>query len=203
MAPKGHLKVYYGCMCSGKTTSAIVEASRWVARGDKLMVICHSSDTRSDTTLSTHSAILKVETYVGRRYIELPPMPMNAKEFQGFDVIFIDEAQFFGADIVDFIRYLVETMHKYVIVAGLDLNFMRKPFGQTLRLMSMADESYHLYAICECGKPAVYTYRSLKLGKGIIIVGGTEIYKPMCRHCWLQCMEKDAGDTDNYDALAW
>jgi len=203
MAPTGFLRVYYGCMCSGKTTSALVEASRYVAQGDKLLIIGSSKDTRSEAALSSHSAVLNTDKYIGKKYLELPPLPENSKMFEDIHIVLIDEAQFFGPDIVEFCRYLVEEMGKYVIVSGLDLDYMRKPMGHVLRLASMANESHHLMAVCKCGKPAQFTYRSLSLGTSLIIIGGTETYVPTCRNCWLEKVRGDSKASGTGEELLW
>jgi thymidine kinase len=104
-------------------------------------------------------------------------------------VVLIEEAQFFGEDIVPFVVGLADRGVE-VILAGLDQDFRRQPFGPMPSLMAIADEVVKLRAICmKCGAPASHTYRMID-GKPanwndpIILIGATESYEARCRNCF-------------------
>jgi thymidine kinase len=77
-----------------------------------------------------------------------------------------------------------------VVLAGLDQDFRRQPFGPMPELMSVADEVIKLRAICiNCGAPASHTYRVIDsrpahIGDPIVLVGATETYEARCRACY-------------------
>lgn len=110
-------------------------------------------------------------------------------EYKQAEVIGIDEAQFFGEKlplIVDRIAHDGRT----VIVAGLDGDFKRNQFGYLIDLIPMAEKVKKMSAVCqECGHEASFTYRTLfndssHKEEKVAIVGGSEMYKPVCRLCY-------------------
>lgn len=73
---------------------------------------------------------------------------------------------------------------KYVIVSGLDGTFERKPFGNILNLVAIAEKVTKLSSICSfCFKLAAFTHRTIK-SKEVELIGGEESYKPACRKCF-------------------
>lgn len=105
-------------------------------------------------------------------------------------LIIIEEAQFF-AGLYDVVLRAVETDKKDVIVVGLDGDSDRKPFGDILRLVPLADTVTRLTALCKrCGDGTVALFSALVLGKEgkseQIYVGGADKYLPMCRKHYLE-----------------
>ena len=126
---------------------------------------------------------------VGLGYVGLP-LALLAKE-KGYDVIGIDETQFFSKNIVDFVLQLVEKHNKYVIVSGLDGDFRRNKFGHLLDLIPFADNVTKLHAYC---KPCAENKKTLVTAlftnyqndtHETVIVGAGEKYQPVCRKCYL------------------
>jgi thymidine kinase len=73
---------------------------------------------------------------------------------------------------------------KRVIVAGLDTDFMGRPFEPIPRLLAVAEEITKLLAICmRCGNPAVHTQR-LVASEELIVVGAGGMYEARCRRCF-------------------
>jgi thymidine kinase len=71
-----------------------------------------------------------------------------------------------------------------VIVAGLDMDYLGKPFGPMPALMAIAENITKLHAIClQCGNPALYSHRKKKV-KTQVVVGASELYEPLCRKCY-------------------
>jgi thymidine kinase len=108
-------------------------------------------------------------------------IPFNVLD--GKDVIIIDESQFF-----DDLRVFVESQEtKHVVVVGLDGDYLRKPFGQVLDCIPLADKVTKLTAMCEkCadGTPALFSYRKV-LDKNQVSIGGSNKYSAFCRSCYL------------------
>jgi thymidine kinase len=113
-------------------------------------------------------------------------------------VIIIEEAQFYP-DLVEFVKEAVEVYEKHVIVAGLDGDAQRKPFGDLLELIPLADTIVKLKAMCKIcndGTEALFTSKKvhdtsvIDVGKinncthinnSVINVGGADKYEALCR----------------------
>jgi thymidine kinase len=99
------------------------------------------------------------------------------------EVVGIDEAQFLGEELVDVCTKLAD-MGKRVIVAGLDTDYLGRPFEPMPRLLAVAEEINKLLAICvRCGNPAVHTQR-LVASEELIVVGAGGMYEARCRRCF-------------------
>ena len=99
------------------------------------------------------------------------------------EVVGIDEAQFLGESILTGCTRLAE-LGKRVIVAGLDTDFLGRPFDPMPRLLALAEEITKLLAICmRCGNPAVHTQRIVALEE-LIVVGAGGLYEARCRRCF-------------------
>jgi thymidine kinase len=99
------------------------------------------------------------------------------------EVVGVDEAQFLGDSVVDACTKLAD-LGKRVIVAGLDTDFMGRPFEPIPRLLALAEEITKLLAICmRCGNPAVHTQR-LVASEELIVVGAGGMYEARCRRCF-------------------
>ena len=98
------------------------------------------------------------------------------------DVVAIDEGQFFP-DIVEISEKLANE-GIVVIIAALDGTFQRKPFGNILNLVPLAEIVTKLSAVCiDCGKEAAFTRRMID-SLEVELIGGEETYKPVCRACF-------------------
>lgn len=98
-------------------------------------------------------------------------------------VVGIDEAQFFTPEIVTVCEKLAARGIR-VIAAGLDQDYLGKPFGVMPQLLAIADEVLKLKAVCIlCGAPAPKSQR-LTQDKEQIVVGAVEQYEARCRHCF-------------------
>ena len=117
------------------------------------------------------------------------------------EVVGVDEAQFLGESVVDACVKLAD-LGKRVIVAGLDTDFMGRPFEPIPRLLAVAEEITKLLAICvRCGNPAVHTQRTVA-SEELIVVGAGGMYEARCRRCFEPMLahekieeEKEKSDT--------
>ena len=111
-------------------------------------------------------------------------------KYEEASLIIIEEGQFFG-DLYEFVLKAVEKDGKHVIVAGLDGDRFRKPFGQLLQLIPIADRITKLTSLCKLcatsgqATPALFSYGATKV-TDTVHVGGPECYMPLCRKHYLE-----------------
>ena len=99
------------------------------------------------------------------------------------EVVGIDEAQFFDGTIVEVVQTLANKGVR-VIIAGLDTDFLGKPFGPMPALMAVAEDIQKVHAICvKCGSPANHSHR-LIANDELVVLGEKDEYEPLCRHCY-------------------
>jgi len=174
---RGWIEVICGSMFSGKTEELIRRLKRAKIanlrvkifkpsvdiRFHRQNIVSHDENTISSTPVDQSQAILKL-----------------AKDV---DVVGIDEAQFFDNQLGDVCEKLAFRGIR-VIVAGLDMDFMAKPFGQIPFLLARADYITKLHAICViCGNIANYSYRKTTDDEQVLL-GKTDIYERRCRICY-------------------
>lgn len=184
----GYLEVIAGPMFCGKTEELIRQVRRAAIAKKKIQVFKHVIDTRygSDKKLFSHAGLSFQSNVVSS------PNAIFRHIRSTTEIVAIDEAQWFGADLVPVIELLLKKGKK-VIVAGLALTYDREPFAPIPTLMSMADKVTKLTAICaRCGAEAVYHKRTVS-GATVdshiadpSLVGKIDTYQPRCRNCFLK-----------------
>ncbi|MFN7921166.1 MAG: hypothetical protein U0Q16_13790 [Bryobacteraceae bacterium] len=98
-------------------------------------------------------------------------------------VVGVDEANFMGAGLIQVAEQLADT-GKQVIVAGLDTDYLGRPFSPVPELLAMAESITKTLAICmRCGNPAKHTQR-LAGSEDLIVVGAAGMYEARCRRCF-------------------
>ncbi len=174
----GSIEVVCGSMFSGKTEELIRRLNRARIAKLKVEIFSPKSDTRFvENALVSHNANSIASTSVeNASSILLLASDVN--------VVGIDEAQFFDAELPDVCNALANKGVR-VIVAGLDMDYKGQPFGPMPAMMAMADSVTKLQAVCvRCGNPAMYSYR-LASSDSKILLGEKESYEPRCRACFL------------------
>ena len=102
------------------------------------------------------------------------------------DVVGIDEAQFFDEGLVEVAQQLADQGIR-VVIAGLDMDFRRQPFGPMPGLCAIADSVTKVHAVCvECGRLASYSFRRVQ-GDQQVMLGELNEYSPLCRTCYRKC----------------
>ena len=176
----GWIKVFTGPMFARKTDELLIEVKRQLLAKRKVLILKHKLDSRYSTD--------EVVSHDGRKMKAVPVEGSADVErlASDYDVIAIDEVQFFDDGIVDVVRRLANS-GKLVILAGLDKDFRGDPFGPMPKILAIADEVVKLTAVCTvCGGPATMTQRLID-GKPAprnsptILVAGRESYEPRCR----------------------
>ncbi|XP_040186978.1 thymidine kinase, cytosolic [Rana temporaria] len=175
---RGKIQVIFGPMFSGKSTELMRRVRRFQIAQYKCMVIKYAKDNRySQEQLATHDR----HTMSAVSTCSLADVFTEALNCC---VIGIDEGQFFP-DIVEFCEEMANK-GKTVIIAALDGTFQRKPFGDILNLVPLAESVVKLNAVCmECYREASYTKR-LGAEKEVEVIGGADKYHSVCRLCYFK-----------------
>jgi thymidine kinase len=174
----GWIEVICGPMFSGKSEELIRRLRRAIIARKLVQVFNPAIDTRySESEIVTHADVrMRSEAVNSAREI-LARLDWRAQ------VIGIDEANFFGAELVETANQLADA-GKQVIVAGLDTDFMGRPFPPTPDLLATAESITKTLAICvRCGKPAKHTQRLVDSDE-LILVGAAGTYEARCRQCF-------------------
>ena len=174
---RGWIEVICGSMFSGKTEELIRRLKRARIANLKVEIFKPGIDTRYDET--------KIVSH-DENAIQSTPVDNSQKLLllaQGVDVVGIDEAQFFDNEIGNVCDELA-TRGIRVIIAGLDMDYTGKPFGQMPFLMAKADYVTKLHAICmRCGNIASYSHRKIH-NEAQVMLGEKDVYEPLCRNCY-------------------
>ena len=168
-------------MFAGKTEELLRRVRRMLIAGRRVVVVGHALDTRHGTDrLASHVGIDHPSVAAATAVeIERAVTP-------GTEIVAIDEAQFFGQDLVEVVARLADR-GLTVIVAGLDVTFDGRPFEPLPTLMALAERVDKLTAICSvCGAEAVFHVRVARpaaQANDVVAehVGGTEMYQARCR----------------------
>ncbi len=179
---QGWIEVVCGSMFSGKTEELIRRLNRARIAKMKVEIFKPGIDVRySEEDVVSHNANALHSTPVE-----------NASQILLYatdcDVVGIDEAQFFGNDLIDVCQQLANQGVR-VIIAGLDMDYTGKPFGPMPHLMAIAEDVTKVHAICmKCGGLAQYSHRIIE-GDKLVVLGETESYEPLCRDCFNEVMK--------------
>lgn len=174
----GNIQVVLGPMFSGKSTELIRRIRRYIAAQQKCLILKYTKDTRYHTNnIATHDQIMCEAIPCA----QLRNFESTALEH---DVIGIDEGQFFP-DIAEFCEQLANA-GKTVIVAALDGDFRRQPFGRILDLIPISEDVLKLKAVCvQCHGDASFSKRIVE-SEQIELIGGADKYIASCRNCFRQ-----------------
>jgi len=166
-------------MFSGKSEELIRRLRRAKIGGRKVLLMRPPIDDRySKDILISHGG----QQFEAVQHLLLASFPMHLEKPWDGAVIGVDEAQFYD-------RHLIRDIHNAIedgitiIAAGLDMNYLREPFGVMPTLMAIADTVDKLSAVCSCGADAIYTYRAHG-GTDEIEIGGLDAYEARCRECY-------------------
>ncbi len=177
------LTAVYGPMFAGKTTWIIDKIRDLEGKGKKCLVFKPRLDDRygKESKLHSHGGSSSQAILIDEQKPTQMLYLWDAKSEQRQTII-IDEVMFFSTQIVEVVKEMLAAGLD-VIVAGLDTNFKKEPFGVMSQLISLADEQIGLTAKCyKCGGVAQYSVR-LEGGAGEIEVGAAESYQPACGNC--------------------
>jgi len=177
-ASSGQIEVICGCMFSGKSEELIRRLRRAAIARQKVQAFKPAIDTRySKDTIVSHDARSVESIAVSRAEDLLERVDPDTR------VVGIDEAQFLTGPLVQVCEKLAARGVR-VIVAGLDQDYLGKPFEPIPQLLAVADSITKVTAVCVvCGRPATKSQRLIASHERVVIGGGA-IYEPRCRGCF-------------------
>ena len=174
----GWVEVICGPMFSGKSEELIRRVTRSKIARIPVQVFKPALDDRyAETEVVSHSALK----------IEATPVADSLQLLRAIDgptrVIGIDEAQFFDEGLTDIVDNLAATGLQ-VIVAGLDTDYLRRPFEPIPSISDRAEYVTKMLAVCHrCGGPALYTQRIVQ-SDDLVVLGAQDAYEARCRMCY-------------------
>ena len=200
-ATYGWMEVIYGSMFSGKTEELIRRLRRAELAQQKVAVFKPEMDQR----YAQHNVV----SHDSNEFAALAVKNASALLTQaiGYDVVGLDEAQFFDDEIVAVCNTLANNGVR-VIIAGLDMDYKGIPFGSMPQLMATAEYVTKVHAICSrTGRLAQYSYR-LDSNEDLVLLGETQEYQSFSRAAFVQAMherknnpaKKDSGPSDSPSA---
>ena len=169
-------------MFAGKTEELLRRVRRAAIAGQRVVVFSHALDSRGGAgRIASHAGL-----DAASRDVESAEQIAAAVDADDFDIVAIDEAQFFGPPLVAVVQDLA-ARGLHVIVAGLDVTFLGQPFEPLPSLMVGAERVDKLTAVCMvCGADAIFHARVAPSEAADVTlvsenVGGQETYRALCR----------------------
>jgi thymidine kinase len=177
----GRIELIVGSMFSGKTEELIRRLKRARIANQKVEIFKPLIDVRySETEVVSHDSNSIIST----------PVDSSGNILlycTDVEVVGIDEAQFFDMGLIEVCNTLANRGIR-VIVAGLDMDFLGKPFGPIPNLLATAEHVTKVHAICQrCGGLAHHSHR-LVTSEKLVLLGEQDSYEPLCRHCYNAAM---------------
>jgi thymidine kinase len=191
----GLIEVICGPMFSGKTEELIRRLRRAKIARQRVVVFKPRIDNRYDEVLIVSHSSQKIPS--------IPVEDSTAMDHclrhldSPVDVVGVDEAQFFDASLIPFVERLANSGTR-VVIAGLDQDYLGRPFGAMPNLLAVADVVTKQYAVCvACGAPASKSQRIADEDKSRtldqqVLVGAEQLYEARCRRCHLSEVDRPA-----------
>ena len=174
----GRIEVICGPMFSGKSEELIRRLRRATIARKRVQVFKPTIDTRySQDEIVSHGDLRMKSEVLDKSNDILQRIDWRT------EVVGIDEANFMGPDLIEIAGRLADS-GKQVIIAGLDTDYMGRPFPPIPELLALAESITKTLAICvRCGNPAKHTQRLVE-SDDLIVVGAGGMYEARCRRCF-------------------
>jgi thymidine kinase len=175
---QGWIEVIVGCMFSGKSEELIRRLRRAQIARQRVQIFKPIIDTRfADDHIVSHSEMRIESQPVATSRMLIEKVGADA------EVVGIDEGQFFDLELPMVCNTLADRGVR-VVVAGLDQDYLGKPFEPMPQLLAIAEYITKTHAICMvCGNPASHTQRLVASGDRVL-VGAQGLYEARCRTCF-------------------
>ncbi len=184
----------YGAMGSRKSLDLLATAYNFEEKNIPFLTLKPSLDTRDDGVIKSRAGLERKCTLIPHdvniydsiyEYNEI----MSEKNDAPLKWILVDECQFLTEEQVDQLSDIVDYMDINVMCYGLRTDFKSHLFSGSKRLFEIADDIQEIKSSCSCGHKTSINARFNRNGDIItegtqILVGGDDIYKPLCRKCW-------------------
>lgn len=192
----GSIELILGPMFSGKSTELLGRVRRAALADQPVMLVKHVKETRygEDEIVTTHSEMR--QGVVPRSETKAPIRVVRSERLSELiawePVIGIDEGQFFP-DLAEACERWANEGHR-VIIAALDGDFARRPFGAGCGLVPLAEKVIKLKGVCMNCRHRESAF-SLRLGasKELELIGGRETYHSVCRKCYFEAKGRAQG----------
>ena len=182
LTQKGSIEVICGSMFSGKTEELLRLLKRAQFAKLDIAVFKPKIDKRYDIQKVVSHDENTIKAIPVEYAKNILPLVNQAQ------VVAIDEAQFFDADLVAVCNELANAGVR-VIIAGLDMDFLGKPFGVIPQILAIAEHITKVHAICvDCSAIANHSYRKTT-DTTLVKLGEKEEYKALCRNCFSSKMK--------------
>ncbi|MBL4656712.1 MAG: thymidine kinase [Flavobacteriales bacterium] len=176
---RGFIEVICGSMFSGKTEELIRRLKRAKYAKQRVEIFKPLVDQRYDVEKVVSHDDNAIHSTPVKSAGAMLPLAIN------IEVVGVDEAQFFGEDLVTVCNHLANKGIR-VIVAGLDMDYLGVPFGPIPKLLATAEYVTKVHAICvKCGALANHSHR-ITQEETLVVVGELESYEPLCRLCFAE-----------------
>ncbi len=174
----GWIEVICGPMFSGKSEELMRRLRRAMIARKRVQVFKPVIDDRySADEIVSHTDIRMKSQAINKASEILGHLDWRT------EVVGMDEANFFGQELVEIASQLADS-GKQVIIAGLDTDYMGRPFPPMPDLLTLAESITKALAICmRCGNPAKHTQRLVE-STDLIVVGAAGMYEARCRRCF-------------------
>jgi thymidine kinase len=174
----GWIEAICGPMFSGKSEELMRRLRRAKIARKRVQVFKPSIDTRySADEIVSHGQVRMRSEPVAAAHEIIDRLDARTQ------VVGVDEANFFGQDLAAVANRLAD-QGKQVVIAGLDTDYMGRPFAPMPDLLTLAESITKTLAICmRCGNPAKHTQRLVE-SDDLIVVGAAGMYEARCRHCF-------------------
>ena len=174
----GWIEAICGPMFSGKSEELMRRLRRALIARKRVQVFKPVLDDR----FSADEIVSHADRRMPSEPIQRPKEILTRLDWRT-EVVGIDEANFFGQDLVGIATQLADS-GKQVIIAGLDTDYMGRPFAPMPDLLTLAESITKTLAICmRCGNPAKHTQRLVESSE-LIVVGAAGLYEARCRRCF-------------------
>ena len=174
----GWIEVITGSMFSGKSEELIRRLRRAQIARKKFQIFKPAIDERfSETQIVSHSEMRIESVNISSAGEILVLVDLDT------EVVGIDEGQFFDQDLVRVANILAD-QGKRVVIAGLDMDYLGRPFEPMPQLLAIAEDITKTHAICvRCGSPANFTQRLIHRRERVV-VAAAGAYEARCRRCF-------------------
>ncbi len=174
----GWIEVICGPMFSGKSEELIRRLRRATIARKRVQVFKPAIDTRYSKDEIVSHGDLRMKSEV----LDDPKDMLRRIDWRT-EVVGVDEANFMGPDLIEIAGTLADS-GKQVMIAGLDTDYMGRPFPPIPELLALAESITKTLAICvRCGNPAKHTQRLVE-SDDLIVVGAGGMYEARCRRCF-------------------
>ena len=173
----GWIEIIAGGMFSGKSEELIRRLRRSVIARQRVQVFKPILDDR----FSTDEVVSRDERRL-KAFAVATSAELLARVEIGVQVVGVDEIQFFDPGIVEVCMQLADAGIR-VIAAGLDQDYMRRPFGPMPALLAVAEEVSKMHAVCVRCRGAAHYSQRVSGGNAQVEVGDSS-YEARCRHCF-------------------